>query len=104
MKTHSAFYLLAFATLISATSAKVHFKYWYEQYRDVFESIMEEHCQSEYQGYLTQTAPKDYLSATVTPVIDCILDNLNETRKANMAAAAVLLGLLPTTLGLVGST
>ena len=65
---------------------------------------MEEHCQAEYRGYLTEVAPKDYLSGTVTPVIDCILENLNETRKSNMAAAAVLLGLLPTTLGLVGST
>jgi hypothetical protein len=104
MKTRSAFCLLVFASLISATRAAVHFKYWYRQYRHVFEPIMEKHCQAEYQGYLTKVAPKDYLSGTITPVIDCILGNLNETRKSNMAAAAVLLGLLPTTLGLVGST
>ncbi|EXJ57658.1 uncharacterized protein A1O5_12448 [Cladophialophora psammophila CBS 110553] len=65
---------------------------------------MENDCQTEYQTYLHKVAPKDYLSEYVTPVIDCILENLNETRKSNMAAAAVLLGLLPTTLGLVGST
>jgi hypothetical protein len=65
---------------------------------------MEKYCQPEYHAYLTEIAPKDYLSGTVTPVIDCILGNLNETRKSNMAAAAVVLGLLPTTLGLVGST
>lgn len=104
MKTRSSFCLLVFASLISATSAAVHFKHWYPQYRHVFESIMEEYCQAEYHGYQTEVAPKDYLSGTVTPVIDCILKNLNETRKSNMAAAAVVLGLLPTTLGLVGST
>jgi hypothetical protein len=104
MKTRSSFCLLVLASLISATSAAVHFRHWYPQYRHVFESIMEEDCQAEYHGYLTEVAPKDYLSGTVTPVIDCILKNLNETRKSNMAAAAVVLGLLPTTLGLVGST
>jgi hypothetical protein len=104
MKTRSGFCLLVFASLISATRAAVHFKYWYRQYRHVFESIMEEHCQAAYRGYLTEVAPKDYLSGTITPVIDCILGNLNETRKSNMAAASVLLGLLPTTLGLAGST
>src|SRR5271168_4649706 len=104
MKSRSSFCLVVFTSLISATSAAVHFQHWYPQYRHVFESIMEEYCQTEYHGYLTEVAPKDYLSGTVTPVIDCILKNLNETRKSNMAAAAVLLGLLPTTLGLVGST
>src|SRR5262249_50437097 len=93
-----------FATLISASEAAIHFKYWYPQYRLTFESIMTEHCQDEYQNYLTKTPTKDYLSGTVTPVIDCILGHLNETRKANMAAAAVALGPLPTTLGLVGWT
>jgi hypothetical protein len=101
MKTRSSFCLLVFASLISATGAAVHFRHWYPQYRHVFESITEEGCQAEYHGYLTEVAPKDYLSGAVTPVIDCIL---NETRKSNMAAAAVLPGLLPTTLGLVGST
>jgi hypothetical protein len=104
MKTRSSFCLLVFTSLISASSAAVHFQHWYPQYRHVFESIVEELCQAEYRGYLTEVAPKDYLSGTVTPVIDCILKNLNETRKSNMAAAAVVLGLLPTTLGLVGST
>ena len=105
MKTRSAFCLVVFASLISATSAnKLHFKSWFPQFRDVFVAIMKDHCEPEYHNYLTQVAPKDYLSGTVTPVIDCILGNLNETRKSNMAAAAVLLGLLPTTLGFVGST
>jgi hypothetical protein len=65
---------------------------------------MEEYCQAQYHGYLTEVAPKWYLSGTITPVIDCILNNLGETLKSDMAAAAVVLGLLPTTLGLVGST
>jgi hypothetical protein len=104
MNTRLSFCLLVFATLISATSAKVHFKHWYPQLGNIFESIMEKDCQKAYHEYLTGVTPKDYLSKTITPVIDCLLGNLNETRKAGMAAAAVLLGLLPTTLGLVGST
>ena len=104
MKTRSVFCLLAFASLISATSAAVHFSQWFKRFRHVFETIVREDCQSEYQEYLTQVAPKNNLSETITPVIDCLLGNLNEAQKANMAAAAVLLGLLPTTLGLVGST
>ncbi|OAL21556.1 hypothetical protein AYO22_07952 [Fonsecaea multimorphosa] len=97
-------YLLVLVCLTSTSAAAVHFKSWYGQFRQVFEHIMENDCQKEYQTYLQKVAPKDYLSEYVTPVIDCILENLNETRKSNMAAAAVLLGLLPTTLGLVGST
>lgn len=104
MKSKLAFYLLVFASFISATSAKVHFKSWFGQFRDVFESIMEHDCQDEYEKYLSGVAPKDFLSLTITPTIDCILKNLNETRMSNMAAAAVVLGLLPTTLGLAGST
>ncbi|KIW24268.1 uncharacterized protein PV07_09995 [Cladophialophora immunda] len=104
MASRSCLYLLVFVSLISTSTAAVHFKSWYGQFRQVFEHIMENDCQAEYQSYLQKVAPKDYLSEYVTPVIDCILENLNETRKSNMAAAAVLLGLLPTTLGLVGST
>jgi len=59
MNTRSGFCLLVFASLISATSAAVHFKHWYPQYRPVFELIMEEHCQAEYHGYLTKVAPPD---------------------------------------------
>ncbi|OAL32871.1 hypothetical protein AYO20_07662 [Fonsecaea nubica] len=104
MALRLCFFLLVFVSLVSTSTAAVHFTHWYGQYRKVFEQIMEDNCQEEYRTYLHEVAPKDYLSEYVTPVIDCILENLNETRKSNMAAAAVLLGLLPTTLGLVGST
>lgn len=43
------------------------------------------------------------LSSRIDPVIDCLLVNTTESSKANMAAAAVTLGLLPTILGLAGS-
>ncbi|ETI27369.1 hypothetical protein G647_09559 [Cladophialophora carrionii CBS 160.54] len=96
--------LLVLLSLISKSKAAVHFKSWYGQFREVLQEIVQRDCRQEYQVYLTQEAPKDYLSMTITPVIDCILGHLNETRKSNIAAAAVLLGLLPTTLGGVGST
>ena len=59
---------------------------------------MEESCQTQYHDYLANVAPKYHLSGTITPVIDCILNHLGETTKSNMAAAAVVLGLLPTRL------
>ncbi|KIW66519.1 hypothetical protein PV04_05847 [Phialophora macrospora] len=96
--------LLFVLSLVSGSNAAVHFKSWYGQFREVLAQILQQDCQEEYQIYLTKQAPQDYLSLTVTPVIDCILGHLNETRKSNIAAAAVLLGLLPTTLGGVGST
>ena len=102
MKTCSSFCLLV--SLISATSAMVHFQHWYPVNRQVLELIMEESCQTQYHDYLANVAPKYHLSGTITPVIDCILNHLGETTKSNMAAAAVVLGLLPTTLGLAGST
>ncbi|EXJ57967.1 hypothetical protein A1O7_05390 [Cladophialophora yegresii CBS 114405] len=96
--------LVVLLSLISKSNAAVHFESWYGQFREVLEEIVRGDCQQEYQVYLTKEAPKDYLSMTITPVVDCILEHLNETRKSNIAAAAVLLGLLPTTLGGVGST
>jgi hypothetical protein len=39
-----------------------------------------------------------------TPVVACILSNVDETIKANMASASVVLGLTPTILSILGSS
>ncbi|KAK7749642.1 hypothetical protein SLS53_000220 [Cytospora paraplurivora] len=61
-------------------------------------------CAVPYAAYKTGHVQADGASSLVTPVIECILDQFPEFRKAEMAASAVILGLLPTILQGLGST
>lgn len=83
-----------------------HFQRWYPQYAGMFRTIIERNCSVALQNYLNGSSPIcTYQSVSCLPgqVSDCILRNMAETLKANMAAAGVLLGLLPTILSFVGS-
>ena len=99
-------FILTFLFMVlESVDANVHFQHWYQQYRHKFTEIMQtEQCVNAYQIYLHNQAPSWDKGGTTAPVVDCIMDRLNEATKSNMAAAAVLLGLLPTTLSLLGST
>ena len=80
---------------------------WYPTYGTRIRTIVEEDCQWQMDLYYSDFRPANCTEDTackIDPAVDCILDNMRESDKANMAAAAVVLGLLPTTLGLAGST
>ena len=87
------------------------FKYWFPQYSSLFQSVMVNNCSALYHQYVIQNvtlvaeqeAPNG-LSVLTAPLITCILNNVTEAGKANMAAAGVLLGLSPTFLALLGSS
>ncbi|KAI0144753.1 hypothetical protein BJ166DRAFT_538973 [Pestalotiopsis sp. NC0098] len=86
-----------------------HFQQWYPQYGASLQYKMSKNCTSQYHDYLngSSTYCRQYPSQSgclAGQVVDCILDNTSESTKANMAAAAVLLGILPTILSLAGST
>ncbi|KAI1421055.1 hypothetical protein F5Y12DRAFT_65334 [Xylaria sp. FL1777] len=107
-------------TLLIAASAysvnaedRSHYQQWYPQYSDYFTGVARNHCGIEIQRYLKGDEPgfrfgcEDTLSqvqCASASVIGCLLGNTSEDIKANTAAAAVVLGLLPTTLSLAGSS
>lgn len=99
---------LALASLAPSAQAKDYLlQKWYPTYGPRITKIIDHHCQWQMQLYHSDLHPQNCSESTackIAPAIDCILDEMKESDKANMAAAAVVLGLLPTTLGLAGST
>ena len=79
------------------------YQHWFPQWRAELTHILQYDCWAPYQDYLTHGAYVNRHDRTI-PVTDCILDNMRESGKMGMQAAAVLLGLTPTILGLVGSS
>ncbi|KAK1517865.1 uncharacterized protein CCOS01_12122 [Colletotrichum costaricense] len=74
---------------------------------------MEGNCSAEYERYLTiprENATIDWFTGggntnrLAQPVANCILGNTSEYIMSNMAAAAVVLGLMPTILATVGNS
>jgi hypothetical protein len=99
--------LAVILTLVTFCSAepKIHFKHWYRQYREIFSDLMKtQECIDAYQIYLTGKAPADDKGKTTEPVVNCIFSQISEAKKLNMASASIVLGLLPATLALLGST
>jgi hypothetical protein len=97
--------LLFDVTMIEAK--KVHFQHFYPQIRPYMEQYLAEDCSAELATYFTNATSNNGLSCkncTATIVSGCLLNTFKEVDKANMASAAVLLGILPTMLSLAGST
>lgn len=77
------------------------FRKWLPEYKDFFQNTLTEKCLSDYQLWEKQNG---FQNTTATRlVINCLLQNTEEWRKANMASAIVLIGSIPTVLGLTGS-
>ncbi|KAI0420353.1 hypothetical protein F5X98DRAFT_371766 [Xylaria grammica] len=102
--------LVLYASWAKASAESVHFQEWYPQWG--LQNVLIDHCNESYQGYVNNNSPacvNEYSShrnnseCRARLVTDCLLENLPESWKADMAAAAVLLGLLPTILSLIGS-
>ena len=100
--------LLLALTLMQIVSAREYLlQNWYPTYGNRLSAIVQDSCQWQMDLYYSDLEPANCSESTackIAPAIDCILDEMKESDKANMAAAAVVLGLLPTTLGLAGST
>ncbi|OGM51134.1 hypothetical protein ABOM_000332 [Aspergillus bombycis] len=96
-----------------AAAAPGQFQHWYKQFRSQIEFVLSNNCSEQYHNYLNKTPgfdPEYQLwydptkdSALTAPLVSCILSNLPENVKANMANAGVILGLLPTMLSMLGS-
>lgn len=80
-----------------------HFQHWFPQYGSILDAWLHNSCQSDYDDYVNN-ADCGWGGCQTGRVVHCLLHTATESSKANMAAAAVLLGLLPTILGIAGST
>ena len=96
----------------AAASSDRLFRAWYPQYRDIFNQIIETACAPQYAAYQDGNAsftidepgaPSDGANTPGESVVQCILNTTSEFIKANMAAAAVLLGVMPVALSVLGS-
>lgn len=111
-KTSFLFTLIALLTPVIASRDQ--FQHWYPEYRFIFQRIMRENCSDGYAYYLagqknwTQFKAQDRwigspgTSMLVFPTAYCVLNNSSDWMKANMAGAAVLLGLTPAILAALG--
>lgn len=84
-----------------------HFNEWYPQFQDHFYNATHDNCSAQYDAYLYGPPQPHHPQAVASDLIQCILDAspyFTQAIGANMAAAAVLLGLLPTILAFVGSS
>ncbi|KAH9903779.1 hypothetical protein F4778DRAFT_790868 [Xylariomycetidae sp. FL2044] len=70
----------------------------------LIQPILRLNCSAEYAQFKSGYIPAGGLSNGINPVVNCILENFPEFRKAEMASSAVVLGLLPTMLSTVGNT
>lgn len=90
---------------------------WYGQQRRVLTYLSENQCRYTYEGYEdgSRCPPKIpqypigddgkcYHAFSAIYLANCLLNHLKEVDKADMANAAVLLGLLPTVLSMAGSS
>ena len=95
-------------SMTSSPFPPVHFKEWYPFLGPSFAKKVEPGglCAPQYQDYVSNTKPctDGIIDCLAEEVVNCLLDNTTQTNLANQQAAAILLGLLPTVLGMAGST
>ena len=82
---------------------KVHFREWFPQYDQVWTNLTTYNCSQQYENYKHLDPPRNQINKYAAAMVKCLLGGAGEDLKANMIGAAVVLGLLPTLLGLVGS-
>ncbi|RYC62417.1 hypothetical protein CHU98_g3790 [Xylaria longipes] len=109
-----ALIILVVACTHSANAAdRSHYDHWYPQYADHFTGVARNSCSVAIQRYQEGDPPDlvdgcenvlTQVQCASAGVIACLLEHTTEEIKANMAAAAVVLGLLPTTLSLASSS
>jgi hypothetical protein len=101
--------MLALGALVQASTATP-FRTWYPEYGSIFQNSLEKYCSAEYNTWAAGLEPSsdDYAANGTTSagqaVVQCILSSTSEFMKANMASAAVLLGIMPFALSVLGSS
>ncbi|KAK1835023.1 hypothetical protein QBC39DRAFT_251347 [Podospora conica] len=88
--------------------AQSSFRTWYPEYRSILTNTLESACSPEYELWATGNRPtienSNGTSTTGEAVVQCILESTSEFMKTNMASAAVLLGVMPFALSVLGSS
>ncbi|KAK4042868.1 hypothetical protein C8A01DRAFT_44087 [Parachaetomium inaequale] len=93
-----------------ALGASAQFRTWYPEYGSNFQNSLETYCSAEYDAWAAglPPSPEDYAAngttSTGQALVQCILSSTSEFMKANMASAAVLLGIMPFALSVLGSS
>ncbi|KAI1128998.1 hypothetical protein F5Y10DRAFT_163600 [Nemania abortiva] len=81
------------------------FDHFFSGWNSLVQNTLRNNCSDVYNEYLTghvnYTLGKESL---VNPVIDCVLGVFSESRKAELATGALVLGLIPTILQTIGSS
>ncbi|KAJ8133249.1 hypothetical protein O1611_g370 [Lasiodiplodia mahajangana] len=96
--------LAIFASQATATRTPPHFQRWYPSYQSAIQLVISNHCGEALHAYQNGTYKPGCAVCVPNDLIICILNNSDEAFKANLAAVAVLLGLLPSILSLAGSS
>ncbi len=106
----SVFLLCALGAFTQPSSATAAFRDWYPEYGSIFQSILETQCSAQHAAWASGSPPlpEDYAAngtaSAGQALVQCILSNASEFIKANMASAAVLLGIMPFALSVLGSS
>ncbi|KAI0427696.1 hypothetical protein F5Y09DRAFT_315434 [Xylaria sp. FL1042] len=96
--------LFALVSLVQATPTH-QFDHFFPGWNDRVQAILRDNCSQPYAEYLTGNVNSTLgLQSLVNPVIDCILGVFPESRKAELATGALVLGLIPTILQSIGSS
>jgi hypothetical protein len=100
--------LLGTLFLGSASATVDGFRTWYPEYSTVFTTLLAERCSTEYDAWVggNHAIPPN-LNGTATAgeaVVQCLIASTSEFMKTNMASAAVLLGIMPFALSVLGSS
>ena len=77
---------------------------WYPNFQAHLTYVLATNCTSEYDFYTTHSPILERTKCNIAPVVSCLLGIYDQLGAADMSAATVLLGLLPTMLSLFGCT
>lgn len=116
MASRFLFSLILIAVLSHCASARTlvfwrtQFQDWFPSFAPVFEHIRDNNCQTQFNIYLygnattpfNATMGGDVDNRLAEPLVQCLLENTSEFIKSSMASAAVLLGLTPSILSILG--
>ncbi|KAI3330388.1 hypothetical protein F4824DRAFT_479045 [Ustulina deusta] len=81
------------------------FDHFFPGWNDRVQAILRDNCSEPYAEYLTGNINYALgVQSLVNPVIDCVLEAFPESRKAELATGALVLGLIPTILQTIGSS
>ncbi|KAI0460308.1 hypothetical protein F5B21DRAFT_511033 [Xylaria acuta] len=106
MKLLTASLATLFALIPAAQAVPTHqFDHFFPGWDGRVQDILKGACAEPYAVYLTgKINQTEGRQSIVNPVIDCVLEEFPESRKAELATGALVLGLIPTILQSIGSS